>query len=162
MWVEYYSIEKGGLTVFFHPLLGVVFSIVGIYLVIRALRSGNAEERGGCALTFLIAWALVAILWTAGVYFDIFSQYAPLSSALRENRFQQVEGIVEEVKSWQTRQGETESFTVDGVTFQYNYGGVNPGFNKPQSYGGPIADGRKVKVYYYEGVILKLYLWEDQ
>lgn len=162
MWVEYYSIEKGGLTVFFHPWLGVIFSITGIYLVIRAFRSGDAEEHSGCALTFLIAWALGAVLWTVGVYVDIYSKYTPLSSALRENRYQEVEGIVAELRSWQTRQGETESFTVNGVTFQYCYGGVNPGFNQPQSYGGPIAKGRKVKIYYYEGAILKLWLWEDQ
>ena len=160
MWVEYYSIERGGLTVFLHPILGLVFSIIGIVLVIRAFK--DPEGRGGCALAFFLLWTTFAMLWTAGVFADIYSTYHSLDAVLTENRYRQVEGQVLDVRTWKNKMGDWEHFSVDSVSFEYHSGGVNPGFNQTRMHRGPIENGRKVRIWYADGVILKLWIWKEQ
>lgn len=162
MWIEYYSIEKGGLSVFLHPLLGLIFSLLGPYLLVRAIRSNDPAERGGCALVFLSAWTLFAWVWTIGFYTDIWLDYSRLRAVLDANRCQMLEGQVDSVKTWQTRQGMAERISIGGLDFQYSSGGVNPAFNQTCSQHGPMAPGLRVKFCHFEGKILKLWVWSEQ
>jgi hypothetical protein len=159
MWVEYYHIEKGGLTVFFHLLPGILFVCFGIFAFWTTRKE---SENRGCTLTFLSLWMLGALLWTIGVGYDITRNYLRLTSALHENRCLETEGVVENFTTTPTRHGEMDSFTINGIQFKYTWQGVHPGFNELQSRGGPLADGRLIKIRYYEGQILVLWLWEDQ
>lgn len=161
MWTEYYSIEKGGLTVFLYPALGIVFCIVGVTVLTRVIRSKDPEARTGCALAFLSAWTAFAFLWTIGFYLDIYSKYTHFTEALSEHHYQVLEGTVGSIKNWHTKDGEHERVTIDSLVFEYRTGGVNPGFNKTRSHGGPMAPGKRVKLYHYEGVILKLWIRND-
>ena len=100
--------------------------------------------------------------WARRGEHELGREYRGLASSRRGNRFLQTEGVVENFTTTNTRQGEVDSFTINGIPFQYAWYGVNPGFNELQSRGGPLAEGRLIKIRYYEGTILVLWLWEDQ
>jgi hypothetical protein len=49
-----------------------------------------------------------------------------------------------------------ESFTVNGVKFEYSDFVVTPGFNNATSHGGPIREGLPVRISHIDNTILKL------
>jgi hypothetical protein len=51
-----------------------------------------------------------------------------------------------------------ESFSVKGVHFKYSSNLETTGFNQTKSNGGPIDEGKYVRIRYYEDLILQLWV----
>jgi hypothetical protein len=74
-----------------------------------------------------------------------FSKYNDAQQILREDRAIVIEGPVENLKYERA----IESFTVDGITFDYANADTSPGFHTTSQNGGPInKNGLYVRVHY--------------
>jgi hypothetical protein len=49
-----------------------------------------------------------------------------------------------------------EKFTVNGATFSYSDYSVTAGFNNTKSHGGPIDEGKRVRVTHLGNIIVRL------
>ena len=67
-----------------------------------------------------------------------------------------VEGVITDFKPMPEGGHADESFIVDGRRFRYSSYDITSGFNKTVVRGGPLKEGMNVKLWYYEGVILKI------
>src|SRR5262249_10246926 len=68
-----------------------------------------------------------------------------------------VEGTVEQFHPMPYHGHSLESFTVNGVRFEYSdFDDSKPGFNHTKSHGGPIHAGMRVRIHYREGSILQI------
>ena len=67
-----------------------------------------------------------------------FPQYYQLRKKYRAQQYSVVEGIVENFKPMPYEGHENETFTVNGIRFEYSDYAVSPAFNQTSSHGGPI------------------------
>jgi len=78
---------------------------------------------------------------------------------LRTGDYSVVEGAVSQFHPMPYSGHDSERFTVEGVSFKYSdYDQSQGGFNNTSSHGGPIREGKRVRIAYREGRILKLWV----
>ena len=78
---------------------------------------------------------------------------------MKNNKYKEVEGYVENFDPMPYGGHKNESFTVNDVKFEYSDFTVTVGFNNTKSHGGPIDSGKYVRIRYYNGRILqRLYI----
>ena len=138
---------------------GLVFIAAGIVLVMfhSALAPRWPEPlRRGFAWFFL----LFSLLWTGCAVGSTYYEYAKLVSAVRSGQVQYVEGHVEQFVPMPHGGNAMESFTVQGKRFEYSDYVVTAGFNNTASHGGPIREGRSVRVTYVDDTIVRLEISE--
>ncbi|MCO6479224.1 MAG: hypothetical protein J5I94_21495, partial [Phaeodactylibacter sp.] len=87
-------------------------------------------------------------------------KYFDYRSALKDHRYQEVEGEVENYNPHAIGVQFEESFTVRGVEFHYSSISIF-GFRKTQRRGGPLDNGVYVRIQYYKGTILRLWIREQ-
>ncbi|MDD5494420.1 MAG: hypothetical protein PHG36_07110 [Dehalococcoidia bacterium] len=144
--------------------------LIGIILLVFSYRSpsktsnskpmfrifrGNTPKR----IEFYILTGF-ATLWTIVLSGVLITEYISLSNALVENRYAIVEGVVTQFDPMPYTGRKDESFTVNGIKFKYSDYLVTNAFNNTKSHGGPIDEGKYVKIYYYDGKILRLWVKE--
>ena len=115
------------------------------------------------------------IFFGLGIIFTLFAfagtglNYLNLHNALAFGQYKTVEGVVENFKVFTKAVrggGETyESFSVNGVPFEFNDGAVTSAFNQQSKDNGPIRQGEYVKIAYVwlenKNAILKLELQKE-
>ena len=105
---------------------------------------------------FGIASTAFAGLWTLVVAVGTYSDYSSLQQIYRQGQSRLVEGKVENFHPMPYTGHDLESFTVNGVKFEYSDYVVTPGFNNTSSHGGPIRENLQVRIHYLNNAILKL------
>ncbi len=104
---------------------------------------------------FGLAWLTLATLLTAVISgLSIYDKWE-LNKAYRGGRFTVVEGRVENFVPISPGGKGTETFTVDGVRFQYSDNEITGAYNKTLSHGGEIAPDRTVRLSYVENRRIK-------
>jgi hypothetical protein len=120
-----------------------------ISAVTRGIPISKAAFRA-IAVTLFGFMFLLSFVMTWGSYWT-------LEHDLRIGRVGEVQGLVADVQPAATHQG-MESFSVDGRTFSYARHQLSQGFDTLTVDGGPIANGRCVRIVYVRGHILRLSL----
>ena len=131
--------------------IGFLLTAVGAALVFapglmqRIMPGGLQGGARGCFSWF---YFLFALTWTAIAGTTLFSRHLDLRNASMRGECTIVEGVVENFAPMPYGGHAMESFTVDGVRFEYSDYVINGGFNNTQSHGGPIYEGQRVRVCY--------------
>ena len=137
-----------------YVLFGLVFVAVSVGLVILEYPPPPAGKKG--ARLFGWFFASFATILTAAFAISTYSEYAKLRDAMRRGETQFVEGPVEGFVPMPASGHAMERFEVHGKTFAYSDYVLSAGFNTTTSHGGPIRDGRRVRVGYIRDTIVRL------
>lgn len=87
-------------------------------------------------------------------------EYFQLVSILEENKFEIIEGYVKNFIPKEKSNRKRESFIIDGIKFIYSDHDITSAFKQSKIQGGPIYEGAYVKIHYYDGKILRLWVAE--
>jgi len=129
----------------------IIFVFIAVTVIISIIFWTRRKRK-----TFFILWyCLWMILAGVGIVGSIYRHYSHIQW-LHNGYCNVVEGNVENFNPMQYEGHKFESFTVQGIRFEYSDYKVNGGFNRTNSHGGPIYEGRWVQIYYKNGTILKL------
>ena len=153
---EYYNILDSGYRVFGFASVGLVIITIGIIVIIMMKKSNAKRSKQ----IFMYFWTGFGVLWTALAFLGTGSEYTSNVNALKNGTYKEVEGIVENFDPMPHSGHKMESFTVKGVKFEYSDFVVSSGFNNTKSHGGPIDEGKYVRIKYYDGNILQLWVKE--
>jgi hypothetical protein len=99
---------------------------------------------------------LVLTLGAAVVSSVSLYRYQHLRGVLRSGRCEVVEGVVSAFSPMPPQEHTIESFSVGGVSFSYSRGPLDPEFHATAIDGGPIQEGLRVRIAYFDGKILRL------
>ena len=160
--VVYDALEQG------HPLEDYVFLIlwflglvVPFFLLTRA-RSQN-KIRTKQLVVFTITWGVFWGVVGGLVNLNAFLKQSECQKWLRTGDYIVTEGIVEKFDPAPYSGHKNESFELNGYRFEYSDFDRSKGcFNNTSSHGGPIYEGRKVRIYHKDGIILRIEVPESQ
>ena len=152
----------------FWTLLVPAFGALLVFGIFQ--QRGNTTEstgfRGamkGARLGLLVVVMFFFLCIGAVAFTTSFADYLQAQGRLRSGDLQVVEGLTSDYKPAPPNDKGVESFTVNGVPFEYSYWSVTPGYNRTSNHGGPInRDGLPVRLHYYtdtglgDNIILKL------
>lgn len=150
-----YELSSSGLGNLSFAAAGIPFIVLGALLIKFRNRLGKNRSHWSKTV-FPWLFFFFAVVWTLSVGVGIGTQQASLRSDYEEGNFQVVEGVVENFHPMPEAGHEMESFSVNGVRFEYSDYVVTPGFNNTVSHGGPISAGLPVRVTYIGETIVKL------
>ena len=157
---EYFNVLKNGHRVFESVEVALIMMAIGIALIILLVKKG--APKGSPVLVFLYLWTGGVILWTTMVFIFTYSEYSACKRVMENKTYEEVEGFVENFHSSdiyiQKSRYVAESFSVNGVHFEYASNIETTGFNQTKSNGGPIDEGKYVRIRYYEDLILQLWV----
>jgi hypothetical protein len=146
-----FDIVNAGYKSWSFPAFGIVFIIIGSIMVKKAFTGNSnmpAKDRKTPPRLFSILWLSFAVLWTSSSFVSTFTEYRGLRNAYIDGQAEYVEGTVVDFNPMPFGGHQYESFTVDGVSFEYSDFVVVAGFNNTKSHGGPIDEGAYVKIWY--------------
>ena len=126
-------------------------------IVIILMRKFNAKRS---QQIFMYFWTGFGVLWTTIAFIGTGSEYFSCVSAMKNGTYEEVEGLVENFDPMPHSGHKNESFTVNGINFEYSDFGSSAGFNNTKSHGGPIDEGKYVRIKYFDGKILQLWVKE--
>ena len=150
-----FEIASGGLGNLTFALPGLLFIGIGILLIRNRDKLSRNKPKwivnvfSWFFFSFAVLWTLIAGLGIGLLQYNLRSDYA-------DGNFNVVEGIVENFDPMPSGGHKMESFTVNGVKFEYSDFVVTPGFNNATSRGGPISESLPVRISYIRNTILKL------
>jgi hypothetical protein len=155
---EYFNVLKNGDQVFDFASSGLIMVAIGIGLILFFKIKGAPKH----VLIFVYLWTGLGVLWTSSVYYLSVRDYQYFSRAILNKKYQEVEGYVENFQSFDIYINKaryvSESFSVKGVNFHYASNVETTGFYQTKSNGGPIDEGKYVRIRYYEDLILQLWV----
>lgn len=96
------------------------------------------------------------LLWTTWAFVGTYSEYRTALAARLNGTATVTEGVVTDFVPMPRSGHADEKFTVNGITFAYSDYHVTAGFNNTKSNGGPIDEGKKVRVTHLGDIIVKL------
>jgi hypothetical protein len=150
-----FDVAQGGFRNGWFPAVGLIFFAVGIslakYRAILPTMFSWVGPKDGSKLGFL--FLALSVLWMTVAFTGTWRDYAALRNALKEGTVAVVEGRVENFVSVPHK---TERFSVCGASFAYSSYGVTAGFNKTNSFGGPIREGLWVRIAHFGNSIARL------
>lgn len=126
-----------------------LFVVVTIIISIMFWKEKNKKK---FFIFWYCSWMLIA---GVGISFAIKDHFQHLQWFNSEN-YEVIEGNITDFVPMPYTGHQLESFSVDSVSFEYSDYVINGGFNKTSSHGGPIYEGRWARIYYKDGIILKL------
>lgn len=132
-------------------VLGLIIFASIFFLNKKMNRSTNLISIFG--IIWIIGW-----LGFGGIGFgNVLSQYYKCVGWAKSGNYSVVVGNVSDFKPMPYAGHEDESFSVNGVHFEYSdYDLSKCGFNNSTSHGGPISEGLPVRISYKDGRILIL------
>jgi hypothetical protein len=144
-----FDIADAGYKSWTAPAFGLIFVVVGAFLVAnrKHLRAGS-----GFAFFFLS----FAVLWTLVIFIATYHDYTSMASARKGGRARIVEGRITEFRPMPFTGHAMERFCVGSDCFEYSDYVVTAGFNNTSSHGGPIKDDLPVRVTFVGNAIIKL------
>lgn len=107
-------------------------------------------EQKQISLPFARFFFAFALLWTGLTVVHNVSTWSRFRKAMSTGAVVHVEGTVENFHVSPTTHPESESFTVQGIPFNYSRYAVTPAFHRMAVEGGPMANGIMVRVDYLE------------
>ncbi len=153
---EYYNVLDSGYKVFGFASAGLGMIAIGI-IISTLMRKFNAKRSRE---TFMYFWTGFAILWTIFAFISTGPEYMSCINAMKNGTYKEIEGIVENFDPMPHSGHKLESFTLNNVKFEYSDFVISPGFNNTKSHGGPIDEGKYIRIRYYNGEILQLWVKE--
>lgn len=151
-----FDVTQVGFRQWTFPAFGLIFIVIGLVLPTLLKHRVLRSPIPGMDKWFPPIWLGFAIIWTVTSFISTFGEYRRAVAAMRDNRAQIVEGVVTQFKPMPYIGHSMESFTVQGVKFEYSDYVAAAGFNQTASHGGPIHEGLPVKIWYDHGQILRL------
>lgn len=149
---EYYNVFDSGYGVIGFSLFFLLFALIGVNRL-KNLKKKNAHQSD---IDFMKIWTGLAILMTILVFIGTSVEYVQSIIAMKNETYKEVEGFVENFEIHRV----SDSFTVKEVYFEYSKATPSAGFNKTKDNGGPIDEGKYVRIRYYKGRILQLWIKE--
>ncbi len=141
-----FTIQKGWLILL---VLFVAFSCIAVHHLKRLKnprKYGTKDAKAGVIVGVLGTLFLIAVM--AFVVPDQIRMYQCTVGAYEHGEYRIVEGYVEQYKPAQ-KVGKGESFSIDGVDFEYYDNVVQFGYHKTSALGGVITgDGQHLRVGY--------------
>jgi hypothetical protein len=151
---KYYDITADGTNLVWYFYIGLTVLIISViywfYLLIQG-KPFSQKLRAGIVIG-------ISFIWTMIIWIGAMSHYLDAKEALETGSIGEVSGIVEDFSAIPPGDHGKESFTVNGVPFEFSPAEINFGFDQPVSHGGPASEGRWVKIQYFEGRILRLWV----
>lgn len=156
---DYYTVfdvTTAGYKSWHFPAFGLIFVVAGV--VSFALKNSiifryQSQWKRKWFPRFYLGFAL---FWISLTFLGTFAQYRRAVGAMRNNQVGIVEGRVTQFQPMPYTGKRDESFVVNGIKFEYSDYGITAGFNNTASHGGPIREGLPVKIWYLNGMILRL------
>ncbi len=148
-----YDISVAGCRAWFLAPACLILVVIGALFPVTpdlAAISGKLPLSRAGGVTLFGIMFLLSFVMTWGSYWT-------LRHDLRDGDVSEVQGLVADVQPAATHQG-IESFLVDGHTFSYARHQASQGFDTLSVDGGPIANGRCVRIVYVRDHILRLSL----
>jgi hypothetical protein len=96
------------------------------------------------------------LIWTTISFIGTFSEYWQLQQALHSGDFEIVEGKVLNFVPMPPGGHPRERFEVNGHRYEYSDFAITAAFNNSQYHGGPIREGRQVRIADVGGKIARL------
>ncbi len=150
-----FEITKSGIGELTFVLPGLIFMIIGAgQIKFRHQLAQNGPK--GCINFYSFFFFGFATLWTLTASLTIGSKQSSLREDYAKGNFNVVEGRVTNFDPMPKSGQKMESFTVNGIRFEYSDFVVSPGFKNATSLGGPIKEGLPVRISYIGNTILKL------
>jgi hypothetical protein len=143
------------------PAFGLIFVAIGLFLP-KLVKAGVFGSNPRMGPWFPIVFLGFAIFWTATAFLATFSEYLKDRDALISGKAAYVEGTVENFVPMPYTGHALESFSVNGIPFNYADGVVKAGFNNTASHGGPIRQRLYVRIWYLGNDILKLQIPKNE
>lgn len=138
-----------GISVAFIALLMLVATYQG-WFGLRAYQTRRQAKIIGVVICVIaVSFSIMSILIT---YF----QHERIQNFRESGQVSIVEGRVENFVPMPYEGKALESFTINGVKFEYSDFVYSYGFNNTSSHGGPIREGLQVRIHYVGNTILKL------
>lgn len=150
---KYYDITESGSSIvwFFGIGLAVLVGCVIIWIRFLVKRASLADK------TKMGLLILLPLIWTAIVGAP-FSSYVRARAALKNGTYEVVEGKVAHFSPIPMGDHGSESFSVNGIPFEYSEAKIDFGFSQSRIKGGPIYQGKQVQIHYFKGRILRLWV----
>ncbi|MCX6545525.1 MAG: hypothetical protein NTV05_14085 [Acidobacteria bacterium] len=150
-----FDVTERGYEYPFLPLVALLFVGLGIAWW-RLLHRSPAWPQG--AKNRIVPGVM---LWFGAFVISVFSatgflQHERLRSRLRAGDYVLVEGLVVDFRAGSPEQHVAEQFRVDGHFYSYSDYIVTPGFHRTRSRGGPLREGRWVRIADIDGEIARL------
>lgn len=152
--IKYYDITESipGLIWFLGVGLAVLVFSTTILLYLSITNKSRVNQlRAGFMSVFSLIW--VSIIWAAAG-----QDYFRAKLALKNHTYEVVEGRVEHFHPMPKEGHEDESFSVKGIPFKYSEFKIDFGYNQCRVNGGPVYQGKLVKIHAYKGRILRLWV----
>ena len=153
-----YDLDRQGFHAWEFVLVFCGFVLLSIALIIYDHRHPRAGIKGAYRRVFFYVYALVSFALAIEAVPDIISEYRTNVRALRDGRYQRVEGIVENFVPAPVGGHRDETFDVAGHHYAYSDFVVVAGYHQSQSHGGAIRQGAHVRIADLNGTILRLEL----
>jgi len=149
-----FDLVSVGYRAWWFPLSGLIFIGIGsgILLVPRLLGIRPSTYTKAIAV-FIVGFAT---LWTCVSFIGTYGEYRRLVHAYHAGTYEVLEGVVEGFEPMPFTGHQDESFTLKGVKFRYSDYQVMAGFNNTTSHGGPIREGRRIRLWHVGNAIIRL------
>lgn len=150
-----FDVRSEGFRYWFIPVTCLAF--VALFLV-RVLWRRAHPYTGGSRWRRVEPYVALglAVLFTVVSSVTMLRERDQLASALEDGRFVTVEGVVSKFVPMPEDGHPHESFEVAGRRYEYSDYMVTAGFNRTQSFGGPVREGLRVRIADVEGTIARL------
>jgi hypothetical protein len=129
------------------------------FIGFRAIKIKNKDADLLSKISNFFIRGIICIMLIIGsmCFLGILAEKQGNVSALSSGNYSVTEGYVENFDPAPTEGHKQESFTVNGNKFRYYDHDLSTGaFNQTRSHGGPIYEGRWVRLCYKDGLILKI------
>ncbi len=132
---------------------GIIFVAIGVLIffaprIIKATGIPFIDFKSKTSWLFRYSFFGFAIIWTSVTFFATFTSYQRHRTLARDNTCKIVEGPIENFVPMPYAGHSEESFTVQGVPFEYSDYLVTDAFNNTASHGGPIDKNTYVRICY--------------
>ena len=139
----------------FMPLIFVLIGL-GILFFYKFNKSSKKKNR-----IFGLVYTLFSILFCIIVIPHQINDFHLAKSTYENANYTVIEGVVTDFDPMPYAGHQNESFTINDVRFEYSdFDESYYGFNNTKSHGGPIDEGRKIRVSYYinnkKNIIIKI------
>jgi len=151
---KHFDISESGHLVLWYPGVGFIVFIICFTLFIYFQFKASSKQQRRLSL-FL---TLFSFMWTLIWWIGVGTKYNQCMNALETDHFNTVEGMITDFVPMPKEGHQKESFKVEGIEFNYSDYEPSCGFHNTKSHGGPIDQGKYVKINYYKGLILQLWI----
>jgi hypothetical protein len=151
--VKVFDVLDSGFKSWTFSAFGLIFVAAGVLLfvgprLIKATSIPFFDLQARWSKNFRYLFLGFAVLWTVVVFASTYEQHLRHRELARSNACRVVEGPVDHFLPMPYAGHANESFSVQGVHFEYSDYVVTDAFNNTSSHGGPIAAGSYARICY--------------